>query len=822
MNKILCLLFAVLLSNLSNGLLAQPGTGDHFNDNFLSCNWNGNGTYNLSEANGRLQVNTNLASGSYQVFLFSFPSINVSATPVVTLSIQSAIAMQVRVDLTDNNGKSTNGNPVVKSVAGSNNMTVFTFDFTNRFFQTFPNNASVNPSAITNMLVFFNPGGSAFNGTVFFDDLQIGSAGGSTNGHADNCPGLPVAKNRIRLNQVGFYPAWEKLAIVEGNVSGPNFYVKSPDLGTTYFSGTLGAGATWAFSNEFVKAADFSSFKTPGQYVLEVEGIAEKSPLFSILPQVNSGIAKAAIKAFYFNRASTPLLPAHAGVWQRTSGHPDNNVLIHASAATAARPAGTVVSSTKGWYDAGDYNCYVVNSGITMHNLLSAYEHFPAYYDTLMLNIPESSNQLPDLLDEAKWNLDWMLTMQDPNDGGVYHKKTTLNFSGAVMPAADNATRYLVAKSSAATFDFAAVMAMAYRVFKKYDEAFANQCLAAAQSAYQWGMANPNIYFTNPAGVTTGEYGDGNTTDEKEWAATELYISTSNESYYSQSFKNSQFYGLPAWPAVRSLGLISLVHHRKQLTALGKNDTAAMKLKLVNLANTSALHKPNSPYRTSMGSNGNNDFNWGSNSNALNYGMVNIAAYLLTGEREHLNLTLSSLDYVLGRNATSYCFVTGFGSKQVMNPHHRPSYADGIANPVPGWVAGGPNTDAQTDCGAAAYPSSTYRAIAYVDSWCSYSTNEVAINWNGPLVFVTGALEALWSVHPLSYRFVGSGNWTLASNWENNWIPPAKLPSGSSIHINPSGNNEAILDTPVWIEKGGSLEVISGKKLLINGNVQVW
>lgn len=552
-----------------------------------------------------------------------------------------------------------------------------------------------------------------------------------------------IVKNKIRVNQVGFYPGLEKIAIVEGNVSGPKFYVKSVDLSATYFTGTLGAGAAWPYSNEYVKVADFSTLQTPGQYVIEVEGVAEKSPPFSILPQVNNGIAKASIKGFYFNRASTAILPAFAGFWQRAAGHPDDKVLIHASAATAARPAGTVVSSTKGWYDAGDYNCYVVNSGITMHNLLSAYEHFPFYYDTLSLHIPESNNTIPDLLDEAKWNLDWMLTMQDPNDGGVYHKKTTAKFCGAVMPYADTATRYLVAKGSAATFDFAATMAMAYRVYKKYDPAFANQCLLAAQLAYKWGMANPNIYFKNPEGISTGEYGDGNTTDEKEWAATELYISTGNDAYYLQSFKNSETYGLPGWPNVRSLGLISLVHHRKQLSAIGKKDTLAMKMKLIALANKSKLYKPNDAYRTSMGTNGDGDFNWGGNSNALNYGMINISAYLLTGDIAHINLAISSIDYVLGRNATSYCFVTGFGTKKVMDPHHRPSYADAVADPVPGWLAGGPNTNAQNDCGAAKYPSSTYRAIAYLDNWCSYSTNEVAINWNGPLVFVSGALEAI-------------------------------------------------------------------------------
>jgi endoglucanase len=123
--------------------------------------------------------------------------------------------------------------------------------------------------------------------------------------------------------------------------------------------------------------------------------------------------------------------------------------------------------------------------------------------------------------------------------------------------------------------------------------------------------------------------------------------------------------------------------------------------------------------------------------------MLNIEVYLITGEKGYLNLAVSSMDYVLGRNATGYCFVTGFGTQKAMNPHHRVSFADGVVDPVPGWLIGGPNTNAQNDCGAALYPTSTYVAIAYLDNVCSYSTNEVAINWNGPLVFVTGALEAL-------------------------------------------------------------------------------
>ncbi len=545
----------------------------------------------------------------------------------------------------------------------------------------------------------------------------------------------PPINYNIRLNQIGFYSNLEKIAIVAGNPAAGNFSIQSPDLSTTFYTGTLGASATWSFSNETVRAADFSAFTTPGKYVLYVPGVGY-SPPFIIDPDAFNILSKTVLKGFYYKRASSAITAAYGGVYARAMGHPDTQVMIHSSAASPGRPAGTIVSSPKGWYDAGDYGCYTVNSGISTYTLLASFEHFKSYYDTLPLNIPESGNAMPDILDEIKWNLDWMLTMQDPYDGGVYHKKTTAAFDGFEMPAADQAQRYLIGKATAATFDFAAVMAVAYRVYLPYDATYANQCLAAAKTAYTWGVANPAITFSNPSGISTGGYGDGTLTDEKEWAATELYISTKDNSYYSNSFKNTNTYGIPSWPNVNTLGLISLIHHRKNLTASGLADTTAMKNKLFALANPIRTHKTNSSaYKTGMGTNGNADFIWGSNAVALNEGMICMAAYLATNDLTYLNTAISQLDYILGRNATAYSFVSGVGSKQVMNPHDRISSSDGIAKPIPGWMAGGPNTDSRGDCGAASYPSS-YKAASYLDSECSYSTNEIAINWNAPLVFV--------------------------------------------------------------------------------------
>jgi endoglucanase len=121
--------------------------------------------------------------------------------------------------------------------------------------------------------------------------------------------------------------------------------------------------------------------------------------------------------------------------------------------------------------------------------------------------------------------------------------------------------------------------------------------------------------------------------------------------------------------------------------------------------------------------------------------MLKIIAYNLTHNQKYINALQGDVDYLLGRNATAYCFVTGFGQKRVMNIHHRPSGADGIEDPCPGFLVGGPNTVVLNDCPSV--QRSTKPAKSFVDLLCSYSTNEIAINWNAPLFFVLGALDSV-------------------------------------------------------------------------------
>ncbi|MBC8051986.1 MAG: glycoside hydrolase family 9 protein [Sphingobacteriaceae bacterium] len=561
------------------------------------------------------------------------------------------------------------------------------------------------------------------------------------------------AVEKIRLNQLGFYPFGPKIAIVTAtNVS--DFSILSADRKKILFKAKLESSVNAALNGKKTLIADFSDFNQPGTYVLNVKGLGDSFP-FSITELIHTPLAKGVVKAFYYQRASIALPEKYAGKWHRTAGHPDDKVIIHSSATSANRPVGTLISASKGWYDAGDYNKYIVNSGITTGTMLSLCEDFPAYVNSLNLNIPESTNNIPDLLDEIIWNLRWMLNMQDPEDGGVYNKLTNAAFDGMVMPEVTKAPRYVVQKSTAATLDFAAVTAQASRILKKYQKdlpGLSDSCLAASVKAWNWAQKNPAIVYqqnvmnqNNKPAIVTGGYGDRSFADEFIWAASELYITTGNESYYkSVNMFPDERMPLPSWGNVRLLGYYTLARNEKVLTGVAKKDLDMLKGRIISMSDDLINNVQRQAYKTVMGKS-QRDFGWGSNSGAANQGIALIQAYRLSGEKKYIDFALSNLDYLLGRNAAGYSYVTGFGSKTPMFPHHRPSAADRIKDPVPGLLVGGPNPGKQD---GVELPS-LVPDEAYVDDEKSYAANEIAINWNAPLVYLCNAIEALQ--HEIGY-----------------------------------------------------------------------
>jgi endoglucanase len=440
-----------------------------------------------------------------------------------------------------------------------------------------------------------------------------------------------------------------------------------------------------------------------------------------------------------------PIDAKYAGAYARPCGHPDTQVLVHPSAASLGRPAGTLISSPYGWYDAGDYNKYIVNSAFSVGVILCSYDQNRDYYQTLNVNIPESQNQTADVLDELMFNLQWMLTMQDPYDGGVYHKLTTPNFEGFVMPTDCKQQRYVVQKSTAATLDFAAVMAQAARIYKKNKDypTFAEEATRAALAAYGWAERNPRVLYqqrrlTDPA-VSTGEYGDFNLSDEWYWAATELYLLTGDQQFADLAAKNQpKRFSAPTWGNVAALGTYDWLTAKN----VENSQLSTLRSSLINHCDSLVAAVTKSSFQTPNG-NSPRDFGWGCLAEAFGTnGLTLCYAYQLTSDKKYLTAALENAEYILGRNATGYCYITGFGTKSPMHPHHRISEADGIEAPFPGLVAGGPNPGQQDIAEVKVYPSKQPDE-SYTDVMQSYASNEIAINWNASVLALLGWLEAV-------------------------------------------------------------------------------
>jgi endoglucanase len=533
----------------------------------------------------------------------------------------------------------------------------------------------------------------------------------------------------IRFNQVGYYPEAIKEFVVADHAA-EEFRILD-EKGQTAFKGTLSPAGYWEASGEEILKGSFTLLEKPGTYSIWVEpGLA--SAEFEIKSGVYTDALNASIKSYYFQRASMPIEEKYGGIYKRAAGHPDDNCIYHPS---TGKDGGSL-SSPGGWYDAGDYGKYVVNAAITIGQMLHLVEIYPRVVSDGQLNIPESGNGISDLLDEIRYELDWLITMQD-SDGGVYHKLTARNFGGFIMPEAYDLERLIIGKGTFSSLTFAAVMAQSSRIFKDIDPGWAAERLLSAEKAWDWAVEHNNLPYRNPPDVRTGEYGDDKFSDDFYWAAAELYIATGKPVYLDYLLENEEPYIhqiTNSWKFfIRNMGFHTLLANRDQLNA---DFAAAMVKKQLELSDGLLGKIDSIPYGISL-----DHFEWGSNSDVLNQAMILCFAHQVSGDQKYLDGAIRNLDYIFGKNATGFCFLTGFGSKHVMNPHHRPSGADGIEEPVPGFILGGPNDDRQ-DRQYVEY-TSEFPAKAFEDVEPSFASNEVCLNWNAPAVFVLGYLEAL-------------------------------------------------------------------------------
>ena len=525
-------------------------------------------------------------------------------------------------------------------------------------------------------------------------------------------PPAPAADSQIRLNTVGFLPDGPKRASIVAPCE--RFAVLRAADGVEVFSGKAGRPAANPDTGESLQTTDFSALTTPGVYRLIVPGVG-RSPEFRIAPDVYAGPFATAMRAMYLWRCGTAVSVTHNGhTFAHSPCHLHDASLHYVGGGDARKDV------TGGWHDAGDYNKYVVNAGFSLGVMLQAWEHFGPRLRGVTLNIPESSNDVPDFLDEVRWECEWLLRMQ-ADDGRVYHKVSTLKFGGFVMPESETAERFLTPWSSAATADFVAVTAMAARAFEPYDKDFAARCLDAARRSYQFLAANRENHKADLTGFQTGPY-QANDATRRLWAAAEMWETTGEAAFLVDFEKRLAAAGRKAdvqcsWGNVKNLGVYRYLLSRRQgqdpaIVESARKDLLAIADEIVHTASTHGYARP-------LGQR----YFWGCNGDVAQQVQTLHVATVLSGNPTYKEEALDALGHLFGRNVYGRSFVTGVGHHPPMHPHDRRSGADDVADPWPGYLVGG------------GWP----KATDWVDDQESYRTNEIAINWNAALIYALAA-----------------------------------------------------------------------------------
>jgi endoglucanase len=554
-------------------------------------------------------------------------------------------------------------------------------------------------------------------------------------------PASTSAENsaELRLNTIGYLPSAPKQATVAR--AAESFAVVRTGDGKRVLEGRVTGPVRNEDTSEDLYIADFSALTEPGDYRLEVTGVGE-SPDIRIAADVYAAPFVTVARAMYLMRCGTTVRDEHGGVvFEHDACHLDDghlDLIVDDSIPEFERR----IQVTGGWHDAGDYNKYVVNAGVTVGSMLRAWHDFQSKIEPIELGIPESGGKLPDLLAEVKWELQWLLSMQ-ADDGSVYHKVSTPNYGGFVAPDAEQDLRYLGEWGTQATASFVAMMACAAREFQPYDPEFADRCLQAAKKSYAFLTAHPDYKRPGQQGFTTVGY-DSSDWSARLWAAAEMWETTGDAAALTdfEGRANSQQPSRRRWRRNRgeegeprqprtqfefdanwdwgnphNLGLIAYLESER----VGRDPEFVAKIResLLSTADEIVATRDAHGYARPLGTR----YFWGCNGTIARQVIVLEAARRVDARPEYRAASLDAINHLFGRNVHGRSYVTGLGHRPPMFPHDRRSGADSVEPPWPGYVIGGPHP----------------RPGDWQDDQNDYRTNEIAINWNGALIYALAA-----------------------------------------------------------------------------------
>ena len=543
----------------------------------------------------------------------------------------------------------------------------------------------------------------------------------------------------VLVNQIGYLIEQKKYVLIKEANVGEMFSVVHIKSNEKVYEGKIFDKKYSNTAGESVGWGEFSAVKDEGIYKI-VAANGEESYEFAIGNDIYGGLFKDAVRFFYLQRCGEEIPESYGGKWAHPVCHD-----------TLARVYGTdqFIDVSGGWHDAGDYGRYTVATAKVIADILLAYEENPTAFEK-DFNVPRRERKLPYILEEVKGQLIWLFKMQDLVSGGVYHKVTCAGFPAHdVMPEKETEELIVCPISTDATGSFAAVMAMGYEIYSKWDNNLAQKCLEAAKKAWNYLDDQPISRFKNPEGITTGEYGGRGDLDSRYWAAAQLFKVTGEDvykekaEYYamldtSEEINNQlkdgmikpMYYGY-GWTGKGAYGDHAYLRSKGKSSKVEKHIIERIKNKADEVMNTASQDG----YKIQTQ---NKRFTWGSNMDFLNLGLFVTDAYVYEKKEEYLEQATVYIDYCCGMNPLGICYITGYGSYYPEHPHHRPAMATKAT--IPGMLVGGACWGQYDDI-AKEYLMGQPGAKCYIDHEESYSTNEVDIYWNSTLVWVLARMN---------------------------------------------------------------------------------
>ncbi len=566
-------------------------------------------------------------------------------------------------------------------------------------------------------------------------------ASSPVNGSATDEEAGPVAESLFALNQIGYAPAWPKVALWLSPPAGKGgqqreVLLLDADSGERILRIVASRPRRDVLTGQMVRLVDFSHFRRPGRYLLAHGQL--RSPSFQVGEGLYRQPLELLLRSFYLQRCGVALDDPETGI-AHGACHLDDGVLARAGAgAEALGSAGAAHPAPGGWHDAGDYGKYVAPTAISIARVLDLYLHDPAFFGGLDLRLPDAEQGLPDLLVEMRHGLRWLLAMQRA-DGAFYRKLSGKAWPKKLLPEEDLQTRYLYGISTPETSKAVAVLAMANRAYRELEPAFAEHCLAAARRGWRFLETREGMFVDEGEGDNSGsgpyllskidqEAALRTDSDDRFWAAAELWLATGESVFQGSVESHGPELGwhLFEWKDASSMGMAHLLWQGESMShALGP----AFAERMERRARRGLSRARSNPYGLA-----NLRFVWGSNKMAAEEGVLLAQAHGETKGRRFLHAALDQLHYLMGRNPFGTVYVTGLGEKRVENPCH--IFGSTAGHTIPGLLVGGPNEAAQ-----AKIAPKDQGPLSWADNRLSYATNEYAIDYNASLIGLIGILR---------------------------------------------------------------------------------